>query len=203
LLEIINEIRAEVGSGFAIGVKINSSDQLDGGLTEDDALVVVSLLGEHGVDLIDISGGTYFPGAASSSDRRSAGPYFLDFARRARAVTDVPLMVTGGFKTRQEAADAVSSGVADVVGLARTLALDSTTPAAWLTPAGGDPEFPRFTSPPPGGITAWFTMRLDALGNDAEDAYSPTIAEAVDAYDSRDDARIAIWKQAFGQDSPA
>jgi len=203
LLEIVNEIRAEVGSGFAIGVKINSSDQLDGGLTEDDALVVVSLLGEHGVDLIDISGGTYFPGAASSSDRRSAGPYFLDFARRARAVTDVPLMVTGGFKTRQEAADAVSSGVADVVGLARTLALDSTTPAAWLTPAGGDPEFPRFTSPPPGGITAWFTMRLDALGNDAEDAYSPTIAEAVDAYDSRDDARIAIWKQAFGQDSPA
>jgi len=201
LLEIINEIRAEVGPGFAIGVKINSSDQLDGGLTEDDALIVVSLLGEHGVDLIDISGGTYFPGAASSSDRRSSGPYFLDFARRARAVTDTPLMVTGGFKTRQEAADAVSSGAADVVGLARTLALDPETPAKWLSPAGGDPEFPRFTSPPPGGITAWFTMRLNALGNNDEATYAPTVEEAIDAYDSRDDARVSTWKQAFGQAS--
>jgi len=198
LLEIIREIRAEVGTGFAIGVKINSSDQLDGGLTEEDALVVVSLLGEHGVDLIDISGGTYFPGAASSSDRRSAGPYFLDFARRARAVSDVPLMVTGGFKTRQEAADAVSSGAADVVGLARTLVLDPALPAKWLSPAGGDPEFPRFPPPPPGGITAWFTMRLTALGEDAESTYAATVEEAVASYDSRDDARVAVWKQAFG-----
>jgi hypothetical protein len=110
-------------------------------------------------------------------------------------------MVTGGFKTRQEAADAVSSGAADVVGLARTLALEPTAPAKWLDPAGGDPEFPRFTAPPPGGITAWFTMRLDALGNNAETTYAATVEEAVASYDSRDDARVAIWEQAFGQAS--
>ncbi|MGI9615286.1 MAG: oxidoreductase, partial [Acidimicrobiales bacterium] len=122
LVEIVQRTRQQVGSEFAIAVKINSTDGLEGGLTENDALGAVGLLGNVGVDLIDISGGTYFPGAPASSDRRSDGPYFLDFARRAHTVTDTPLMLTGGFKTRREAVDAVASRATDVVGLARTMA---------------------------------------------------------------------------------
>ncbi len=197
LLDIVHEIRAAVGAAFPIGVKINSSDQLDGGLTEDDALVAVSLLGKQGVDLIDISGGTYFPGAVASSDRRSSGPYFLDFARRARTVTDTPLMLTGGFKTRTEAAGAISSGATDLVGLARTMALNPETPVAWLNPEGGDPTFPRFASPPPGGITAWFTLRLAALGNRDEASFDLSLDDALATYDSRDAARVDSWKHAF------
>ena len=78
LIDIVRQVRAAVGPQFAIAVKINSSDQLDGGLIDDDALVAISLLGNEAVDLIDISGGTYFPGAPASSDRRTSGPYFLD-----------------------------------------------------------------------------------------------------------------------------
>lgn len=198
LLDILRRIRAEVGPEFAIGVKMNSSDELEGGLSQDEALVVVALLGEEAIDLLDISGGTYFPGAAASSDRGSSGPYFLDFARRARVATTVPLMVTGGFKTRAEAAHAVSIGAADVVGLARTMALDPDTPAKWLRQRGGDPSFPRFTSPPPGGLTAWYTMRLTSLANHEEAAFDPTLSEAIETYESRDAARIAAWRRAFG-----
>jgi len=197
LLDIIDQVRAEVGSRFAIAVKINSSDQLEGGLTEHDALHAISLLGETSVDLIDVSGGTYFPGAPSSSDRRSTGPYFVDFARRARSVTDAPLMVTGGFKTRAEAAEAVASGATDFVGLARTMALDPQLPAKWLEPSGGDPEFPTFESPPPGGVTAWFTMRLTALAAGDERQFNMTLSEAVAAYEARDADRVDTWKQAF------
>ena len=198
LLAIVREVRAEVGSEFAIAVKINSSDQLEGGLDEDDALVAVSLLGDEGVDLIDISGGTYFPGARASSDRRSSGPYFLEFARRARTVTDTPLMVTGGFKTRREAADAVATGVADIVGLARAMALDPEVAAKWLRQDGADPQFPRFESPPAGGITAWFTMRLTALANGDEADFKPSLSEAIEAYEARDADRIATWERTFG-----
>lgn len=197
LLDIVRALRDEVGPGFGVGVKINSSDQLEGGLTHDDALRVVSLLGAEAIDLLDISGGTYFPGAAASSDRRSAGPYFLDFAQQARTLTEVPLMVTGGFKTRKEAAHAVRCGAADLVGLARTMVLDPDVPAKWLHPDGGDPQFPRFASPPPGGITAWFTMRLTALANHEEATFDPTLEQAVDAYESRDAARITTWKRTF------
>ena len=201
LLDIVAQVRAEVGPDFPIAVKINSSDQIEGGLSEDDALIAVSLLGNAGVDLIEISGGTYFPGAPSSSDRRSSGPYFVDFARRARTVTDAPLMVTGGFKTRAEAASAVASGAADLVGLARTMALDPDIATKWTQPQGGDPQFPSFESPPPGGVTAWFTMRLTALASGTEGTFDPTLAEAIDAYESRDQRRIATWERAFDVDA--
>ncbi len=197
LLDIVRRVRAEVGAEFALAVKINSSDQLHGGLSEDDALVAISLLGDEGVDLIDISGGTYFPGAPASSDRRSAGPYFLEFARRARTVTDAPLMLTGGFKTRSEAAAAVMTGATDIVGLARAMVLDPDVAKAWLRPDGGDPQFPRFESRPAGGITAWFTMRLTALANGEEDAFHPSLSEAIEAYESRDARRVAAWRRAF------
>ena len=39
-----------------------------GGLSEDDALEVVAALDISSVDIIDISGGTYFPGAKAASD---------------------------------------------------------------------------------------------------------------------------------------
>ncbi|MGI9642672.1 MAG: oxidoreductase [Acidimicrobiia bacterium] len=197
LLDIVRHVRTTVGARFALGVKINSSDQLAGGLSEDDALFVISALGEAEVDLIDISGGTYFPSAPASSDRRSSGPYFVDFARRARTVTDVPLMVTGGFKTRREAAEAVASGATDVVGLARTLALDPYLPAKWCAPNGGDPEFPSFVSPPVGGITAWFTMRLTAIANGTDQNFNQTLGSAIDAYESRDASRVVAWKLTF------
>ena len=197
ILDIVRQIRRQVGAEFAIAVKVNSTDQLEGGLTESDALTVVELLGDEGVDLIDISGGTYFPGAAASSDRSSSGPYFLDFARRARNVTDTPLMLTGGFKTRRDAAAAVGSGAVDVVGLARALALNPDLPTKWLRPEGGDPEFPTFRSPPPGGVTAWYTLRLAALANDQEAASDPELLTAIEDYESRDAERVGLWREQF------
>jgi 2,4-dienoyl-CoA reductase-like NADH-dependent reductase (Old Yellow Enzyme family) len=197
LLDVVRHIRRDAGAEFAIAVKLNSSDQLEGGLTEEDALRVVELLASEKVDLIDISGGTYFPGAASSSDRSSAGPYFLNFAQRARNVTDTPLMLTGGFKTRGEAAAAVASGAVDAVGIARALALDPELPLKWLRPESGDPEFPTFQSPPPGGVTAWYTMRLTALANDQETAFAPALLTAIADYESRDAKRVGSWREQF------
>ena len=107
------------------------------------------------IDLIDISGGTYFPGAKASSDGvADEGPYFLEFAQRAKALTGVPLMLTGGLRTRSQAAEAITSGAADMVGLARAMVLDPQLAHTWLSEEGGDPAFPSFVSPPPGGITA-------------------------------------------------
>ncbi|KAE8190363.1 hypothetical protein A4X06_0g6485 [Tilletia controversa] len=61
LLEIIDAIRARVPSDFLIGVKLNSSDYIAGGLTEEDALENVRMLASHArlVDFVEISGGNY------------------------------------------------------------------------------------------------------------------------------------------------
>ncbi|MEO0502016.1 MAG: oxidoreductase [Pseudomonadota bacterium] len=192
VLDVVAAVRAAVGPGFAVGLKLNATDQLEGGLTEEDALAVVAALDGSGVDLIDISGGTYFPGARSASDGVGGGPYFLGFAERARALTDTPLMLTGGVKTRAQAMAARALGI-DVVGLARALALDPALPDAWRTGAAGDPSFPLFRDPPEGGITEWYTMRLTALGEDRETDTVDDLDAALRAYEARDAARTALW----------
>lgn len=200
LLETIEAIRATVGPDFPIAVKLNSSDQLEGGLSEEDALKVVSALDGSSIDLIDISGGTYFPGAKPASDSAGRGPYFIEFAKRARAVTTKPLMLTGGFKTRAQAENAVTTGAIDVVGLARALVLEPALPNLWAADKTPEPVFPKFSDAPEGGITAWYTMRLTTIGTDDETPEVGDLGRAIRDYDSRDKSRAKIWLQHFSKD---
>lgn len=196
--EAIDAVRQAVGASFPIGIKINSTDKLVGGLTEDDALQVVRLLDQTSIDLIDVSGGTYFPGAASSSDGASAsGPYFIEFARRAKEATSIPIMLTGGFETRDQAVDAMQGGAADAISLARALVLDPSLAITWLGDAGGDPEFPVFDAPPRGGVTAWYSMRLTALGEGTEQQFDQSPTHSLKAYEARDAKGSLRWLKRF------
>ncbi|WP_210542443.1 NADH:flavin oxidoreductase/NADH oxidase family protein [Rhodoferax sp. PAMC 29310] len=197
LLASIAATRAAVGPDFPIAVKLNSSDQLEGGFDEHDALEVVAALDQTSVDLIDISGGTYFPGAKAASDGTWQGPYFIEFAKRARAVTSKPLMLTGGFKTRTQAQDAVASGAVDIVGLARALALEPSLPKRWQADQSLAPDFPRFSDAPEGGITAWYTMRLTDIGADLETNDVGELGQAIRDYDARDKIRTEVWLRHF------
>lgn len=199
VLEIISEVRRAVGSSFPVGIRINSTDLLEGGLTQLDALDVVRALDKTSIDLIDISGGTYFPGAKASSDSGGSGPYFLDFAKLAKDITNIPLMLTGGFKTRQHAIDAMATGAIDVVGLGRAMILNPQLAQDWLCDEGGDPTFPKFESTVPGGVTAWYTMRLTALGENREHEFDMDLATAIEQYDERDDQRCIVWNKRFSQ----
>lgn len=193
IVEIIAKVRAAVGASFPIGIKINSSDQLEGGLTQDDALQAITILDKTSIDLIEISGGSYFPGAKSSSDSAASGPYFVEFAQKAKNLTSIPLVVTGGFKSRDQALNVLASGVADSLGLARSLVLNPELANDWLSGTGADPVFPRFEAPPEGGITAWYTMLLTAIGNDSDSDFSLDLWPAIRLYEERDKARCAKW----------
>ncbi|SDZ31293.1 2,4-dienoyl-CoA reductase [Jannaschia faecimaris] len=197
-LEVVEAVRAAVGTAFPVAIKLNATDQLEGGFEQAEALEVISALDATTVDLIDISGGTYFPGAASASDRVSSGPYFLEFAAKARPRTAKPLMLNGGVKTRAQAVAALDSGAVDVIGLARALVLDPVLPRHWQD-NGADPAFPRFTSPPEGGVTAWYTMQMTALAEGTPGFDSDDLAAAIDAYDQRDAARTGLWREQFAR----
>lgn len=196
--EVIDAVRQAVGASFPIGIKINSTDRLVGGLTEEDALQAVRMLDRTSVDLIDISGGTYFPGAEAASDGApSSGPYFLDFAGEAKTLTSIPVVATGGFQTRDQAISAVKGGFVDAVSLARAMALNPELAKTWLSNDGSDPEFPVFCAPPRGSITAWYSMRLTALGDDNESQFDMSPALALEAYEARDERRSETWLQRF------
>ncbi|KJE37171.1 oxidoreductase [Thalassospira sp. HJ] len=199
LLETVDAVRAAVGPEFVVAIKLNATDQLEGGLSQDDALAVVAALDSSSIDLIDISGGTYFPGAKAASDGTGGGPYFLEFVRKARKHTSKPLMLTGGFKTYAQAEDAVASGAIDIVGLARALVIEPALPNIWQLSDPKDPVFPRFESAPAGGITAWYTMRLTALAEGKEFPEFDDLDHALAAYEARDADRTRIWQDYFGR----
>lgn len=200
LLDSIKATRTAVGPNFPIAVKLNSSDQLEGGLSESDALQVVEALDKTSIDVLDISGGTYFPGAKAASDGAGKGPYFLEFAKHARLKTSKPLMLTGGFKTMAQAEDAVRSGVVDIVGLARALAIEPMLPNSWAKHEKAEPVFPRFTTAPEGGVTAWYTMRLTEIAGGIDTTDENDIDAAMRTYEARDAARTKIWLRHFKRD---
>jgi 2,4-dienoyl-CoA reductase-like NADH-dependent reductase (Old Yellow Enzyme family) len=132
LVELVRRVRSRVSPGFAVAVKLNSADFQRGGFTEDDSRAVVAALALEDVDLIEVSGGNYespaMAGSAASSTRTREA-YFLDYARSVReAAGDVPLAVTGGFRSRSGMQDALTAGDCDVVGIARPTV--TTTDAA-------------------------------------------------------------------------
>nr|MCG4641981.1 hypothetical protein [Bifidobacterium bifidum] len=59
LLEIYQAVRAATSEQFIISVKLNSADFQRGGITEDEVITVFKAIDEAGIDLIEISGGTY------------------------------------------------------------------------------------------------------------------------------------------------
>ena len=67
----------------------------------------------------------------------------------------------------------------------------------WLTGDGGDPAFPKFESPPRGGMTAWYTMRLTALAEDRENEFTLDLPSAIRIYEERDQERCIKWRMKF------
>jgi len=132
LLEVTRAVHAAIGPDRILAVKLNSSDFQRGGFTEQESLDVIAHLDAENIDLLEISGGTYespaMTGTTAESTRRREA-YFLEFAESVREITTVPLMVTGGFRTKAGMTEAITTGATDLVGLARPLALEPELPA--------------------------------------------------------------------------
>jgi 2,4-dienoyl-CoA reductase-like NADH-dependent reductase (Old Yellow Enzyme family) len=134
LLDIVRGVRAAVSPGFAVAVKLNSADFQRGGFSPADARAVVQMLGSLGVDLVELSGGSYEAPAmmGSARDERTLAreAYFLEFAREISEVATMPLMVTGGIRRREVAQTVIESGVA-MAGIATALAIEPNLPRNW------------------------------------------------------------------------
>lgn len=139
VLEIARAIRAEIGPDKTMAIKLNSADFQRGGFSEDESIEVVHALAAEGIDLLEVSGGTYSSAAMLGVDptlkesTRKREAYFLDYALRVREeLPDLPLMLTGGFRSAEAMEDAVASGAIDVVGLGRPLTVEPDVPRLLL-----------------------------------------------------------------------
>ena len=138
-LEIVKKCRAEVGDDFPISMKLNSADFQKGGFSENESIEVAKILEDAGLDLLEISGGTYEQPKLIGADHISINPerseirrestiareaYFLEYADQIRKAVSMPLMVTGGFRTKEGIENALRSNICQIVGVGRPLCAD-------------------------------------------------------------------------------
>ncbi|MED7931912.1 HisA/HisF-related TIM barrel protein [Nonomuraea sp. LP-02] len=182
LIQVVEAVRAAMPAHAALGVKLNTADFQRGGFQQEDALRVVELLGEHPVDLVELSGGSaerpvmhgvmhgVLDGPGIDERTRAREAYFLDLAREVVAASPIPIMLTGGIRTAEGAREVLRAGVA-VVGVATALAQRPTLPRDWLCGHPG-PE-PLTASPASDKATAsaakqaavrWILRRTAARG---------------------------------------
>lgn len=134
VLDTIDAVRSSVSPSFCIAVKLNSADFQRGGFASSDALQMVEWLNSRGVDLIEVSGGSYespaMQGRATDGTTLAREAYFLEFAQKVSAVATMPVMVTGGIRRRVVAQRVVEGGVS-MVGMATALSINPDLPRLW------------------------------------------------------------------------
>ncbi|MFC4290888.1 NADH:flavin oxidoreductase/NADH oxidase family protein [Sphingorhabdus arenilitoris] len=156
LLDIVAQVRAATGPEFPISVKLNSADFQRGGFAFDESLMVARWLEAAGIDLLEISGGTYeqpkllgIEGLEEAEEQNVAATtlqreaYFVDFALAMQDAVSVPLMVTGGFRSRSAMEQALTSGAADIIGLGRPLCYQPGGPRLLLEGSERLPEMEK------------------------------------------------------------
>ena len=160
-LEVYRAIRKEVGVDYPVSIKMNSADFQKGGFEGEEAYDLIAALAAEGINLIEISGGNYespaMTGARQSTTEREA--YFLDFAAEARKRTDVPIAVTGGFRSVKAMEAALECNATDFVGIGRALTLDPELP----NNAAVDPNYIQDVGRPSTGIKALDFMFMIAI----------------------------------------
>lgn len=145
LLEVVAAVRDTVGTQIPVSVKLNSRDFTRGGFEDGDAVEVALALAEAGIDLLEISGGGYeepaMTGVAHGQQPRAGEGYFTGFAEQLRAVSAMPLMLTGGLRTPGFMQSLVAAGSIDVIGIGRPMTFVPNYPARIL--AGESPRLPN------------------------------------------------------------
>lgn len=145
LIEVIKAVRAACREDFAVAVKLNSADFQRGGFDVDDAEQVVKMMEPLGVDMVELSGGSYEAPAMqgkTADDRTLAREaYFLEFAERIAGNTSLPVMTTGGIRKASVANKVLSSGIA-MVGMASALAMTPDLPNRWKQDQNHDGVIP-------------------------------------------------------------
>jgi 2,4-dienoyl-CoA reductase-like NADH-dependent reductase (Old Yellow Enzyme family) len=136
LLEVYLKVRESVGNDYPVFIKLNASDNLDGGLEVDDAVYAAKRLAEVGIDAIEVSAGTPASGEKAPAREKILKPekeaYNLPLARRIKEAVDCPVMVVGGFRSYEIAEKTVKEDGMDYIAMARPLIREPALADRWL-----------------------------------------------------------------------
>ena len=148
-------------------------------------------LEEDAVDLLEISGGNYENPAMMIGGRGAdeikgttiaREAYFMDYAANIRKATNIPLMVTGGFRTRAAMDAALLEGNVDFIGIGRPMCVDTDAPNQLLSSSDAEAMAYEQTIKPSKGALGWFCLNIIRHADGLEADRNMTGTEAIDSY---------------------
>ena len=137
-LEVFDAVRAAFPANKPVGIKVSSTDWVDGGWDLAQTIELARELKKRGVDWVDASSG-----GVSPQQKIPLGPgYQVPFAQAIKEASGVTSMAVGLITEAKQAEDIVASGKADMVALARAMLYDPRWGWHAAAELGGQVEAP-------------------------------------------------------------
>ena len=119
-LEVFDAVRAAFPAHKPVGIRVSSTDWVEGGWDLQQTIEFAKELKKRNVDWIDASSG-----GVSPLQKIALGPgYQVPFAQAIKEATGVTTMAVGLITEAKQAEEIVASGKADMVALARGMLYD-------------------------------------------------------------------------------
>ncbi len=122
-LEVLDEVRKQVGDDFIVGIRMSGDEAIEGGLTRDDCLQIAQTLGATGMlDFVSVIKGYIATDEALSHvipNMGTPGAPHLELAAAIKAEIDLPVFHAGRIADVATARHAISEGLIDMVGMVR------------------------------------------------------------------------------------
>lgn len=136
-LEIIADIRKKCGPDFLIDFRISGDEKVPGGRTIEETKCIAAQLEKQGIDMINVSAGTYESTWAIIPPMNITPGWIVDYAAEVKKVVHIPVMTVGRINDPYLAENILTSGKADLIAMGRASLADPEFPKKF---AEGRPE---------------------------------------------------------------
>jgi 2,4-dienoyl-CoA reductase-like NADH-dependent reductase (Old Yellow Enzyme family) len=113
---------------YPLFIKFGMEDGVEGGLTSEDGAKVIASMKEMTLNAVEISGGLFSKNTMKGIRSEDREAYFRPLVKLACKVTDLPIILVGGMRSRKIMENVLENGDADFIAMSRPLINDPALP---------------------------------------------------------------------------